>query len=243
MLSDLRAVPALTLKEGGAPARRRASAADRALAALAEEALAGAGGVAVVAVGGYGRGELSPLSDIDLLIVAAGQAPPRERLQRLLYPLWDAGLEVGHAVRSPAEAVEHAAGDLDAATALLSARLVAGDAEAFALLLAHRGRWLASDRRRLAQRILERTAERHLRLQRAGWVLAPDLKQDVGGLRDLHTVGWLAAVAGAAGGDPELGAAGERLLAVREALHAGAKRKGDRVRIDLQPALARRLGF
>jgi [protein-PII] uridylyltransferase len=243
MLSSVRTAEAVTLADAGAPARRRACVVDDALGALAQEALAGLGEVALVAVGGYGRGELSPLSDVDLLVLARDGELPRERLRRLLYPLWDAGLEVGHAVRSPAAAVEHARGDLDAATALLSARLVAGDAEAFELLLAHRTRWIEAHGRELVRRILERTAERHRQVQRAGWALAPDLKQDVGGLRDLHTVAWVAAAAGAPGPSVRLTAAGELLLAVREALHADARRKHDRVRIDLQPALARRLGF
>ncbi|HEV2870073.1 MAG TPA: HD domain-containing protein, partial [Actinomycetota bacterium] len=85
----------------------------------------------------------------------------------------------------------------------------------------------------------------HLRVERAGWVLAPDLKQDVGGLRDLHAVGWLAAVAGwpRPAGRPELVRAGELLLAVREALHGQTRRKTDRVRADLQPAVAKALGL
>ncbi|HKE99985.1 MAG TPA: [protein-PII] uridylyltransferase [Actinomycetes bacterium] len=243
MLSSVRVAEAVTLADAGAPARRRACAVDRALARLAQDALRGYAGVALVAVGGYGRGELSPLSDVDLLVVTRDGEPPRERLQQLLYPLWDAGMEVGHAVRSPDAAVEHALGDPDAATALLSARLVAGDAGTFELLLAHRAGWLEAHGRELVRSVLERTAERHRRVQRAGWVLAPDLKQDVGGLRDLHTVAWVAAAAGAPGPSERLTAAGELLLAVREALHAGARRRNDRVRIDLQPALARRLGF
>ena len=247
-LTELMTASAVTLTDGGAPARRRAFAVDAVLAELAAKALPG-GGVAVVAVGGYGRAELSPLSDIDLLIVALGEEPSREQLRELLYPLWDAGIVVGHAVRSPDAAIEQAAEDLDAATALLSARVIAGDQEAFASLLAARTRWLAADARQMVRRIQEGREERHRLAQRAGWVLAPDLKTDVGGLRDLHAVGWLAAVAGAANGGPPQGpspalvGAGERLLAVREALHAvGGKRKNDRVRIDLQPALAKRLG-
>jgi [protein-PII] uridylyltransferase len=97
----------------------------------------------------------------------------------------------------------------------------------------------------VARRLLEVTAERHLRVERAGWVLAPDIKQDVGGLRDLHAVGWLAAVAGwpRPAGRPELVRAGELLLAVREALHGQTRRKTDRIRADLQPAVAKALGL
>jgi [protein-PII] uridylyltransferase len=257
MLPELRTAQAVSLTDGGAPARRRASAVDTVLADLADKAFSGDDQVAIVAVGGYGRGDLSPRSDIDLLILPAGGEPDarlRERLQELLYPLWDAGFEVGHAVRDPDQAIEQAAEDLDAATAMLSARLVAGSQAVFEQFVARRRRWLETNARRLVQRILDRTAERHRQVERAGWVLAPDLKQDVGGLRDLHLVGWLAAVVAAAddrpsgptrpgfGPSPELTEAAEVLLAVREVLHElGGKRKLDRVRIDLQPALAKRL--
>jgi [protein-PII] uridylyltransferase len=263
-LSALTAPVPVTLADGGGPARERAARADGILAAVFTEALGrragepvaappgaasgepwdGMPGVALVAVGGYGRGELSPRSDLDLLVVTAGEEPAKERLQALLYPLWDAGLEVGHAVRSPAQSIEHAAADLETATALLSARLVAGDPDAFEALLAARGRWLESERRTLAQRILRAVAERHERAGRAGWALAPNLKEGIGGLRDLHAVNWMGAVAGGGSGPgPVLRAAAETLLALREALHAEVKRKTDEVRIDLQPSLARRLGL
>jgi len=202
--------------------------------------------VAVVAVGGYGRGELSPHSDVDLLVLVDDRRRPGpEDLRGLLYPLWDAGFQVGHAVCSPKEAIERARGDLEAATSLLEARLVAGPAGLMDEMTGRRRRWLERDGRRLARRLLEVTAERHLRVERAGWVLAPDLKQDVGGLRDLHAVGWLAAVAGwpRPAGRPELLRAGELLLAVREALHGQTRRKTDRVRADLQPAVAKALGL
>jgi len=202
--------------------------------------------VAVLAVGGYGRGELSPHSDVDLLILVDDRRRPSpEDLRGLLYPLWDAGFQVGHAVCSPKEAIERARGDLEAATSLLEARLVAGPVGLMDEMTGRRRRWLERDGRRLARRLLEVTAERHLRVERAGWVLAPDLKQDVGGLRDLHAVGWLAAVAGwpRPAGRPELVRAGELLLAVREALHGQVRRKTDRVRADLQPAVAKALGL
>jgi [protein-PII] uridylyltransferase len=202
--------------------------------------------VAVLAVGGYGRGEVSPHSDVDLLVLVDDKRRPSpEDLRGLLYPLWDAGFQVGHAVCSPKEAIERARGDLEAATSLLEARLVAGPVGLMDEMTGRRRRWLERDGRRLARRLLEVTAERHLRVERAGWVLAPDLKQDVGGLRDLHAVGWLAAVTGwpRPAGRPELVRAGELLLAVREALHGQTRRKTDRVRADLQPAVAKALGL
>ncbi|MDQ3982385.1 MAG: nucleotidyltransferase domain-containing protein, partial [Actinomycetota bacterium] len=196
----------------------------------------------IVAVGGYGRGEMSPHSDVDLLCLV----PPRSQvspatLRGLLYPLWDAGFQVGHAVRTPKEAVEHAAKDLDAATSLLSARLVAGDGEHFGELLDRRRRWLARSSRLVVRTIVEAMQSRRRSRDRAGWALAPDVKEDAGGLRDLHVLGWLEAVTG----EPLDGLTEERsvLLAAREALHAQSKRKLDRLRIDLQPAVAAALGF
>jgi len=242
----VRVAAELTLNEGGRPARRRAAALDHALAELVDSVPLPRSSVAVLAVGGYGRGEVSPHSDIDLLVLVDDKRRPSpEDLRGLLYPLWDAGFQVGHAVCSPKEAIERARGDLEAATSLLEARLVAGPVGLMDELTGRRRRWLERDGRRLARRLLEVTAERHLRVGRAGWVLAPDLKQDVGGLRDLHAVGWLAAVAGwpRPAGRPELVRAGELLLAVREALHGQTRRKTDRVRADLQPAVAKALGL
>jgi [protein-PII] uridylyltransferase len=244
-LSEARAASPLTLADGGGPARRRAAAIDAALADLAGAASAALAGTAVVAVGGYGRGELSPHSDVDLLLVPSGRAGDTrdQAIRALLYPLWDAGFQVGHAVRAPKEAVEFARRDLPAATALLSARLVAGDPALFEELLARRRRWLERDRRELARRVLDATAARHRQADRAGWALAPDLKHDVGGLRDLHALAWLEAIAGRPAKADGLAVAGELLLAVREALHGRTPRKLDRVRLDLQPALAADLGM
>ncbi|HEY8558625.1 MAG TPA: nucleotidyltransferase domain-containing protein, partial [Actinomycetes bacterium] len=245
-LTGVRAAAELSLSEGGRPARRRAAALDNALATLVDTVPLPRSSVAVVAVGGYGRGEVSPHSDVDLLVLVDDKRRPGpEDLRGLLYPLWDAGFQVGHAVCSPKEAIERARGDLEAATSLLEARLVAGPVGLMDEMTGRRRRWLERDGRRLARRLLEVTAERHLRVERAGWVLAPDLKQDVGGLRDLHAVGWLAAVAGwpRPAGRPEMVRAGELLLAVREALHGQTRRKTDRVRADLQPAVAKALGL
>ena len=200
--------------------------------------------VAVVAVGGYGRGELSPHSDIDLLFLTAPRPDiTPATLRGLLYPLWDAGFQVGHAVRTAKEAVERSTQDLDSATAVLSARLVAGDPEPFEEFKDRHKRWLGKERPRLTRRILEASIERHRTADRAGWALAPDLKDGIGGLRDLHVVHWLQRVVEVDPDDPVLAEAGDSLLAVREALHAEVKRKSDRLRIDLQPSVARRMGF
>ena len=195
-------------------------------------------------MGGYGRAELSPASDIDLLFLVRPRSEvSKATLRGLLYPLWDAGWQVGHAVRTPKEAVERAGIDLDAATASLSARLVAGSSEHFDEFQDRLRRWVSKERKNLIRRINDSTTQRHQRVDRAGWVLAPDLKDDVGGLRDVHRLGWLSAVTSERTDDPRIATAYELLVAVREALHAEAERKLDRVRIDLQPRLAARLGL
>ena len=196
-------------------------------------------------MGGYGRGELSPHSDIDIaILVPARSEVSRATLRGLLYPLWDAGWRVGHAVRTPKECVAHAGGDLEAATSLLSARFIAGNSTLHEELIDRRAAWIRKHRKKLARAILDETARRHDRADRAGWSLAPDLKVDVGGLRDIHTVGWLNAIAEEHPRENgSLEEANELILAVREALHAELKRPGDRLRIDLQPAVAARLGF
>lgn len=202
--------------------------------------------VALVAVGGYGRGRLSPHSDIDLLFVWGGKAVPdssKATLRNLLYPLWDAGFQVGHAVVTAKGAIDRCGDDLHATTSLLSARLVAGSPEPFEELLDRRARWISKHRKSLVRRVSEASAARHATAERAGWNLAPDLKDDIGGLRDLDDLAWLVALTGPCDIPEELVRAGDVLLAAREGLHSEVPRRTDRLRIDLQDRVASRLGF
>lgn len=220
---------------------------DRALEQLAADALGGDPKIAVVAVGGYGRGELSPHSDIDLLFLLPDKRDAAEvskaTLRNLLYPLWDGGFQVGHWAGSPNDAVGRAGNDVHAATTILTARLVAGAPEAFEEFTDRRARWVLKQRKTLLRRIVEVTEERHAQADAAGWTLAPDLKNDVGGLRDVHALQWLLLVAGDGPISPDLNVAQRVLLAVREALHTVSPRKLDRIRIDLQASVAARLGL
>lgn len=200
--------------------------------------------LALVAVGGYGRGELSPHSDIDLLFLLPARSDVTSgTLRGLLYPLWDAGWQVGHATRTPKEAVERGAEDLDAATSILTTRFVGGSRELYEEFCDRRARWVSKETRQLTRRIMDASQERHQRADRAGWVLAPDLKEDVGALRDLHTLVWLKQLTPSSTAIPDvLTQAGETLLAVREALHGQLKRKSDALHIDLQPRVAEAIG-
>lgn len=241
-LSNLRAPRDLTLGEGAAAAKERSLQVDQALARLAD-VLGSHGDVAVVAQGGYGRCELAPHSDIDLLFLIGSKSDTtRGTLRSFLYPLYDVGMKVGHAAVTPKDAILRAESDLHATTALFSARLVAGSQDLFAELEHRLERWLQKRGKALARSISTGIDERHGRAERAGWLLAPDLKEDAGGLRDLHGTAWLARVAGRDGG-PSLERETDVLLAAREALHHEVGRQMDTLRIDLQPAVARRLGF
>jgi [protein-PII] uridylyltransferase len=220
--------------------------------------------LAVVAIGGYGRRELCPGSDVDLLLLHDRLKQPvlEELVRSVVYPLWDAGLTVGYAVRDRREALE-AVDDLDSATAMIDARPVTGDT-AFSQLV--RGEVIRRLRRR-PDRFLEALgladAERRARAGDAAEVLEPDLKSGAGGLRDVQSLRWAAAaLVGTSGLDPlvpagylgapdrtRLAQAEDRLLAARVGLHlvaaaqGGGGLKNEVLRLDLQDPVAERLGF
>jgi [protein-PII] uridylyltransferase len=135
-------------------ARRRAQLVDEALIGLFRSSGV-PDGVALVAVGGYGRGELAPASDLDLLLLHElrdGRAV-RDLAERLLYPLWDAGFEVGHGVRTVKESLALAGGRFDAATAMLDARLLDGDAELFTSLRERLWEWVRTPKTGFVDRL------------------------------------------------------------------------------------------
>ncbi len=144
-------------------------------------------GLALVAVGGYGRSELSPASDLDVVLLHDPAVPEervREVAEAIWYPLWDRGVALDHSVRDTAQMREAALQDHRAATGMLDARAVAGDA---GLVLALRSEVLADWRRDARQRLAEVRAARRARIERSGWLAhsaVPDLKESGGGLRD-----------------------------------------------------------
>lgn len=166
---------------------------------------------AVFALGGYGAGRLLPGSDIDLLIVSTCTARDLEPLIRsLLYPLWDAGIAVGHQIRAPKEQVRAVHEDLTVATSFLTARFLAGDDE-----LAHRvTRSVFSRLLRDRRSLLERIAAR----ERPGspYLLEPDLKDGAGGQRDIDELVWRAALALGAPAHSPAGLADAGLLTGQE---------------------------
>ncbi|MGI8874932.1 MAG: HD domain-containing protein [Egibacteraceae bacterium] len=213
-----------------------------------------------MALGSYAGRQLCPASDVDLLLLHDGWRKDDlgALVQRLCYPLWDAGLTVGHAVRTVAESVRAAAERVDTATALTDRRLVAGDQGLLDDLASRMWRWLRRHGGRTLVALASADDRRHQRAGDRPGMLEPDLKEGAGGLRDLHSLRWAAAcVLGEVGLDPlvgarylgaadrhDLAAAGDTLLTVRCALHlVCGRRAGDVLRLDLQDEVAARLGW
>ncbi len=211
---------------------------------------------ALIAVGGYGRGELYPKSDIDLLILL--DADPEETLQHKLHELvqtlWDIGLEVGHSIRTVEQCLAESA-DITVQTNLLEVRLLCGDATLFEALNAAVQQHLDPRAFFLAKQ--QEQQQRHARFLEADFNLEPNLKESPGGLRDLQTVNWIARAAGLGTSWPELARAGlitsaearqiarhdALLQTLRIRLHYLAKRREDRLLFDFQTALAEQMGI
>ncbi len=216
--------------------------------------------ISIVAIGGYGRGELAPLSDIDLLfLLPYKQTPFSEQLAEfMLYALWDLGLKVGHAVRSVDENIVQAKADFTIRTTLLEARWVWGDQELANELLA---RFKKEVKRGTAQEFvkakLAERDERHQKLGDSRYRLEPNVKEDKGGLRDLHTLFWIAKYLYGVSDIRKLtdngiiddDAAGRFMKAhdflstVRCYLHYLTGRTDNRLTFDLQREIAPRLGY
>jgi [protein-PII] uridylyltransferase len=236
------------LDRPGAPgaARRRAltTLTDDWLHTLYVASGAGEMGVALVAVGGYGRGELAPGSDLDLLLLHPANVSAADITSvadRLWYPVWDAGLKLDHSVRAPAEARRLAAQDIKVVLGLLDARTIVGDdALTRSLRESVLGDWRALAPRRLDELRLG-VEERIARSGELAHLLEPDLKDSYGGLRDLVA---LRAVAASWVTDAPVAALAPQrdlLLDVRDALHLVAGRATDRLLQQEQPAVAARL--
>src|SRR3954447_16314973 len=202
-------------------------------------------GVALVAVGGYGRRELSPQSDIDVLLLHEPRRDVDRLAEGLWYPVWDEGLKLGHAVRTQREAMRLAADDLDTATALLSARCVAGD-PAMVDDLRQRAEelWRKRSRRWLAE-ISRRVHDRHAAQGEVAFLLEPDLKEGRGGLRDVHAIRWAerAQSVMVQGDDQTLAHNHDVLFAARVELHRRTARPGDKLLLEEQDAVAEALGY
>lgn len=201
-------------------------------------------GPALVALGGHGRGELCPQSDLDLLLLVPERYDVDALAERIWYPIWDAGLKVGHSVRTLRDTLSLASEDLNTATALLSARHLSGN-PALSAALAERAKagWRRNGRKWIG--ILAKSVrDRHTREDEVAFTLEPDLKEGRGGLRDVHAIQW-AQFAGADVTDSAIEALRgdyDTILAARVELHRATERFGDRLLLQEQSEVARRLG-
>lgn len=262
-LRDSRAALREAYLKGKKPAwllREHARLIDRTLQALwsaHDPAASGPSTMALVATGGYGRGELYPSSDVDVLILLAADpaAGERERLERLVGMFWDIGLEIGHSVRTVEACVETAQGDITIETALLEARLLAGSAPLFRRLT------------KAIERVLEPAAflkakkleqeQRHAKYRDTPFALEPNLKEAPGGMRDLQVIRWIALACGIGRHWGDLARRGllqkgealrlarhETMLQdLRIRLHFLSGRREDRIAFDYQDALAAQCGY
>jgi [protein-PII] uridylyltransferase len=206
---------------------------------------AAAPGIALAAVGGYGRGELAPQSDIDLLLLHRGQSDVAAIAERLWYPIWDEGLKLGHSVRTVKEALSLAEDDLDTATSLLSVRHLGGDPSLSAEVAGSaRERWQKRAKRRLEQ-LATSVEDRHRSAGEVAFLLEPDLKEGRGGLRDVHALGWAeeAQILLFEGDAESLRSAYGALLDARVELHRRTGRPGDTLVLQEQDGVADALGF
>ncbi|OJV82936.1 MAG: phosphohydrolase [Cellulomonas sp. 73-92] len=204
-------------------------------------------GLALGAVGSIGRGDASPISDLDLLLVHEGRGRSPEDLQRLAerlwYPVWDAGLDLDHSVRSLAQCRQVASKDLPAAVGLLELRHVAGDpvvvARAMSALLED---WRSAARRRLPE-LLSSTKGRAERFGELAYLLEPDLKEARGGIRDAVVLSALAATWLTDRPHGAVDAAYHHLLDVRDAVQVVTGRHTNRLLLADQDEVAARVGF
>lgn len=216
-------------------------------------------GLSLIAVGGYGRGELLPHSDIDLLMLHNGAAleTHKSALEHLFAFLWDIGLEVGSSVRMVEECVQLANDDITVITNLLESRLLTGDSELYAALQARLTPEQLWPVDAFFRAKLDEQQRRHKKYDDTGYKLEPNVKEGPGGLRDIHTVGW---VAKRHFGAQTLGELRERgfltktecdelfagqdfLWRVRFALHMITGRHEDRLLFDHQIRIAELFGY
>jgi [protein-PII] uridylyltransferase len=216
--------------------------------------------IAIAAVGGYGRGEMAPHSDVDIAFLTPWKqtAWAEQVIESLLYTLWDLGLKVGHSSRSLDEMVRQAKADLTIRTALLESRFVWGDEALYDEAAARfRHEVVTGTDRAFVSAKLEERNERHRRMGDSRYVVEPNVKEGKGGLRDLHTLFWIGKYVHRVDSIEELVGTGlltgeelhqfrraeNFLWAVRCHLHAAAGRAEERLTFDYQREIAERMQF
>jgi [protein-PII] uridylyltransferase len=210
---------------------------------------------ALVAVGGFGRRELYPHSDVDVLILLRHEANPAlaEKLERLIGTFWDVGLEIGHSVRTIDACIDESR-DVTVATNLLESRLIVGDRKLYEDF--RRAFLRELDAHRFVEAKILEQEQRHIRFQDSAYSLEPNLKENPGGLRDLQNCLWLSEALGVGHNWTDLARAGlltepevrlirrldNSLRDLRIRLHHLARRREDRLLFDFQDTLAKEIG-
>ena len=211
-------------------------------------------GAALVAVGGYGRGELFPYSDVDVLVLLP-QAESTDGVEAFITACWDVGLEIGSSVRTVDECVDEARRDVTVQTALLESRPIAGARKTFLSFQKSTGEAL-DVAAFLRAKSLE-MQQRHVKFEGTPYALEPNCKESPGGLRDLQVLVWVARAAGLGRTWSEMAAKGlvtpfevaqlnkheGTLKLIRARLHTVARRREDRLIFDLQTAVADSFGY
>ncbi len=230
---------------GRAFCRSHAELIDGWVRSIATDTLRDDSRLALIAIGGYGRSELSPQSDLDLFLVHEPGVDAAPVASRIWYPIWDAGLKLGHHVATIDQALALARDEIETATTLLDVRLLAGSAAlADKLAVAAREQWKKDRKRRLVE-LGDLVETRHQDFGEVAFLLEPDLKQGRGGLRDVHALAWAEV---AEPGLLEVSAEGlqscyDVLLAARVELHRLVGRPVERLGLDTQDDVARRAGY
>ncbi len=216
--------------------------------------------LALIAVGGYGRGEMAPYSDVDIGFITPYKPTEwtEQVIESMLYALWDLGLKIGHSSRSIDETMRMAKADLTIRTALLEARFIWGDRDIYEECVRRFDKDVMQGTARtfVAEKLAERDA-RHKQMGDSRYVVEPNIKEGKGGLRDLHTLFWIGKYVHRVRSVAELVGVGlltraelsqfqraeNFLWAVRCHMHELSKRAEDRLTFDLQLEVARRMGF
>jgi [protein-PII] uridylyltransferase len=213
--------------------------------------LPGGGGLAVLAVGGYGRRQLFPYSDVDLLLLFDSErrvAESKEAVSLFLQRLWDRGMRISHSVRTPAECVEVHDQNTELNISLLDHRYLAGDRALYADLVRRLPRFIHANRGALVRNLARLTRERHAKYARTFYHLEPNVKETPGGLRDYQLLCWLEQLHGTDGmrlatadPAPELQQAFQFLARLRIFLHRKAGRDNNVLSFEAQDAVAEEL--
>lgn len=222
---------------GTEAAQARTADVDRAIIEAVGDAVSGTANITLCAVGSYGRCELTPYSDIDLLLLHGIRGADKvEAITRgVLYPLWDLGFELGYAVRTIKECIHSAREDPTIATTLFDTRVVAGEPQLERDLAAELERRRTRRGGALERALMQDLEARHERFGDAGCAVEPHIKEGRGGLRDLQTLRWLHA-------SFDLGREVDLLLAVRAAMHEIAGKRDDRLTRERVEPVATALG-